>query len=189
MGTVSSVKSRWWWYLRRITGICAYLSLTQRRRGRKGFYVVNWLHGFHRKSSWSPWSVETRKHSAWELFHHVDYISTYLAYLRESFAIGRYGRTACVLSQAYFQLGYLDRLKDASRASVPVKWNCRMESVSSVKSRWFLYLQRITRICWIKYPRDPRDPWRQINTPHGNCWIREISWPKKQSTDTIEISS
>ena len=70
----------------RITGICAYLSLTQRRRGRKGFYVVNWLHGLHRKSSWSPWSVETRKRPAWQQFHlwnHVDYLSpAYHANLR-----------------------------------------------------------------------------------------------------------
>ena len=78
MGTVSSVKSRWFLYLQRITGICAYLSLTQRRRGRKGFYVVNWLHGLHRKSSWFPWSAETRKRPAWQQFHlwnHVDYLS------------------------------------------------------------------------------------------------------------------
>ena len=25
-----------------------------------------------------------------------------------------------------------------------------------------------------KNPRDPRDPWRQVNAPHGNCFIREI---------------
>ena len=57
------VKSPW------ITRICTYLFfLTQRRKARKGFYIVNWLYG-NRIYSWSSWSVETRKSPAWELLN------------------------------------------------------------------------------------------------------------------------
>ena len=77
--SVESVKSCWLLCLRRITGICAYLFLTQRRKGRKGFYIINWFYGLNRFSSWSSWSVEAFRRSAWQLFHLLNHVDSYIS--------------------------------------------------------------------------------------------------------------
>ena len=90
-------------------------------------------------------------------------------------------------------------MKDALRASVPVKWETRRESVSSVLLIICLHVSRVSARIFLsrkgaegakvfmlstdctdytENPRDPRDPWRQENAPHGNCFICEITLNK-----------
>ena len=113
-----------------VSGELAYLrvsfSLTQRRKARKGFYIVNWLHG----NRISSWSAETSKRPAWEplnLFNHVDWL-------------------------------------------LSLRW------ISRICAYLFSHARRKGFILSTDIPRDPRDPWRQENAPHGNRWICEIRW-------------
>ena len=54
--------------------------------------------------------------------------------------------------------------KEKQEVSLYTRW-LFVSSVSRVSARNCLHTESTD------IPRDPRDPWRQENAPHGNCWI------------------
>ena len=160
--SVKSVKSRWLLSLHGSRVSARIFFLTQRRKGRKGFYIVNWFYGLNWFSSWSSRSVETRKRSVWQLFqllNHVVRLSpAYHKNLRVFF---------CTQNARNAQKILLSTWLHGLHWFIFSAW----ESVESVKSRWLFISgesRGSTRIGWVK--KSSWSSWyvETSNTPHGN---------------------